>query len=161
MASLGYTSLCLKKKLSKPTEFYECTCDGMDRPHGLFREHVFRDFYVTAQMVADLTMTRTCLFSWLCCLLFRWIYQCSRNHVLTKKPCVIHQNKIKIKSKKNFKSLGWKVFQICGSGNDEFYVSNGPFAVFFFIWIDDTSVFLLSESIVYNFLKLISYIVID
>lgn len=39
------------------------TSDVMDHPHGLFREHVFRDLYVTAQMVADLTMTRTCLFS--------------------------------------------------------------------------------------------------
>lgn len=39
------------------------TCDVMDHPHGLFREHIFRDFYVTAQMVVDFTMTRTCLFS--------------------------------------------------------------------------------------------------
>lgn len=135
-------------------------CD--DHPHGLFREHVFRDFYVTAQMVADLTMTRTCLFSWLCCFLFRWIYQCSQNHVLTKKPCVYTSKQNKNKIQEKFKSLGWKVFQICGSGNDEFYVSIiVHLQGFFFIWIDDTSVFLLSESIVYNFIKLISYIVID
>lgn len=40
------------------------------------------------------------------------------------------QNKNKIQEK--FKSLGWKVFQICGSGNDEFYVSNSPFAGFYY-----------------------------
>lgn len=74
---------------------------------------------------------------------------------------------INSKIQEKFKSLGWKIFQICGSGNDEFYVSYSPFAGFFllsdfsFIWIADTSVFLLSESIVYNFLKLISYMVID